>query len=87
MRPVLPISSGGLHPGLVPEIVKIMGIDVGIQFGGGIHGHPLGSEAGTRAVRQALDAVMKGVSLGEYGQRHKELGIALAHWGRFKPKA
>ncbi len=87
MKPVLAISSGGLHPGLVPEIVEKFGNDVGIQFGGGIHGHPDGSRAGTIAARQAVDAVMKRISLEEYAETHKELKRVLDHWGYFKPKA
>jgi ribulose-bisphosphate carboxylase large chain len=86
-KSLLAISSGGLHPGLVPEIVEKFGVDVGIQFGGGIHGHPLGSRAGTMAVRQAVDACMKKKSLEEYAKKHEELKIALEHWGYFRPKA
>ncbi len=86
MKPLLAISSGGLHPGLVPEIVEKFGIDVGIQFGGGIHGHPLGSRVGTKAARQAVDACVKKIPLGEYAKTHKELKVALEHWGYFRPK-
>lgn len=87
IKPVLAISSGGLHPGLVPEIVEKFGVDVGIQFGGGIHGHPWGSRAGTIAARQAVDACMSKMSLEEYAKTHKELKAALEHWGYFRPKA
>jgi len=87
LKPVLPISSGGLHPGLVSEIIEKFGVDVGIQFGGGIHGHPLGSSVGTIAARQAVDACIKKIKLEEYAKTHKELKVALEHWGYFKPKA
>ncbi|MCS7134307.1 MAG: ribulose-bisphosphate carboxylase large subunit [Candidatus Pacearchaeota archaeon] len=87
IKPMLAISSGGLHPGLVPEVIKYLGFDIGIQFGGGIHGHPLGSRAGTIAARQAVEACMKNISLEEYAKTHEELKIALDHWGYFKPKA
>jgi ribulose-bisphosphate carboxylase large chain len=87
IKPVFAISSGGLHPGLVPEIVEKFGVDVGIQFGGGIHGHPLGSRAGTKAAKQAVEAWMKGIKLEEYAKTHKELEIALKHWGYFRPMA
>jgi len=86
IKPVLAISSGGLHPGLIPEAIKIFGNEIGLQFGGGIHGHPDGSRAGTIAVRQALDAVMNGIPLAKYAKTHKELKRALEHWGYFKPK-
>ena len=79
-KQVMPVASGGLHPGYIPELVKIFGNDFIAQFGGGIHGHPLGTKAGAKAVRQALDAVMKGIKLKQYAQTHKELKLALDHW-------
>lgn len=80
LKPVLPIASGGLHPALVPELVKILGNDVIINFGGGIHGHPEGTLAGARAARQAMEAAMKKISLREYAEKHEELKKALERW-------
>lgn len=80
IKPVLAVSSGGLHPGHVPFLVKNLGKDLVIQMGGGIHGHPLGSVAGARAARQALDAVMKKTSLKEYAKTHEELRLAIEKW-------
>ncbi len=82
MRRVFPVSSGGMHPGLVPANMKFMGNDVIIQMGGGIHGHPKGTRAGARAARQAVDAVMKGYTLKEYAKKHEELALALKKWGK-----
>ena len=81
LKPVLPVASGGLHPGLVEKLVKILGKDLVINFGGGLHGHPLGSAAGARAVYQAIDAATKGIPLDKYAQTHQELKLALDHWG------
>jgi ribulose-bisphosphate carboxylase large chain len=81
LKPVLPIASGGMHPALVPKLIKILGKDLVINFGGGIHGHPKGSEAGARAVKQAIEAEMKGIPLKEYARHHKELKEALDYWG------
>jgi len=80
LRPVLPIASGGLHPGLVPSLIKILGNDVIINFGGGIHGHPQGTLAGAKASRAAVDATIKKIPLNKYAQTHPELKIALNHW-------
>ncbi len=80
LKPVLPIASGGLHPGLVPELVKILGKDVIINFGGGIHGHPDGTLAGARAARQAVEAAMKNIPLKKYAKEHTELKRALEMW-------
>lgn len=82
IKPTFPVASGGLHPGLVPDIVEIFGNDVIIQAGGGVHGHPDGTEAGAAAMRQAAEAVMEGITLEEYAKDHKELARALEKWGR-----
>jgi ribulose-bisphosphate carboxylase large chain len=81
LKPVLPVASGGLHPGLVPPLVKFFGRDFVIQAGGGIHGHPNGTIAGAMAMRQAVDAAMDGVPLGTYAKKHGELEVALKTWG------
>jgi len=81
IKSVLAVSSGGLHPGHVPFLIKNLGKDLAIQAGGGIHGHPDGSRAGATAMRQAVDAVMKHKTLTEYSKFHKELRRALVCWG------
>jgi len=80
IKSVLAVSSGGLHPGHVPYLIKYLGRDIVIQMGGGIHGHPDGSTAGAKAARQAVDAVMKNKSLISYSKNHKELMNALNFW-------
>lgn len=49
-------------------LIKIAGPDIIIQAGGGIHGHPLGSKAGARAMRQAIEAVLQGKEIKEYAK-------------------
>jgi len=85
IKPVLPTSSGGLHPGTLPEVVRVMGKDLVIQVGGGTIGHPDGPRAGAMAVRLALAAIAKGIPLDEYAKDHKELRRALEKWGFVKP--
>ena len=82
IKPVLAVSSGGLHPGHVPFLMKHLGNDLVIQAGGGIHGHPFGTTAGARALRQAVDAVLRGKTLKEYSRTHVELEEALKKWGK-----
>ena len=86
LKPVLPVASGGLHPGVLPELMDFMGSDILIQVGGGVTGHPDGPMAGGRAVRQAIDAYYSGIPLEEYAKTHKELRRALEKWGRIKPE-
>ena len=80
MKPVLPVASGGLHPGLVPSLMEIFGTDFVIQAGGGIHGHGDGTISGAKAMRQAVDATLQKTSLKEYAKTHKELKAALETW-------
>ncbi len=80
LRPVLPVASGGLHPARVQELLDIFGVDLIIQAGGGIHGHPLGTTAGAKAMRQAVEAAVGGYTLKEYARGHEELSIALRAW-------
>ncbi|WP_435332582.1 type III ribulose-bisphosphate carboxylase [Haloarchaeobius sp. TZWWS8] len=87
MNDVLPVASGGLHPGVVGELIDVLGPEIGIQVGGGIHGHPGGTEAGARALRQAVEASMQDVSLSEYAaDGHDELQAALDTWGSETPR-
>jgi ribulose-bisphosphate carboxylase large chain len=81
LNQVFPVASGGLYPGVVPELLEFMGNNVIVQAGGGIHGHPDGTLAGAKAMRQAVDACLKKVSLTEYAQDHEELRKALEKWG------
>jgi len=81
IKPVFAVASGGLHPGSIPKLLERMGTNVIIQAGGGIHGHPKGSETGAKAMRQSLEAAMKGIPLKEYAKNRKELSDALNKWG------
>lgn len=86
IKPTLPVSSGGLHPGLIPSVIETLGTDIGLLVSGGIHGHPRGTRAGAEAAMQAIDATMEGASLEEYAKTHTELREALEKWGRMKPR-
>ncbi len=81
LKSTFPVASGGIHPGLVPASVAILGEDCVINAGGGIHGHPLGTRAGAAAMKQAIDACMEDVGLDEYARTHEELRLALEKWG------
>jgi len=78
---VLPVASGGLYPGAMSKLLKILGHDIVAQMGGGIHGNQLGTRAGARAARQAVDAVMMGLHLNQYASTHKALRQAISQWG------
>jgi ribulose-bisphosphate carboxylase large chain len=80
IKPVLGVASGGVYPALVPKIMEFMGKDVVLQAGGGIHGHPFGTEAGARAMRQAVSASLQKISLKEYAKTHVDLEESLKKW-------
>lgn len=81
LKQTFPVSSGGLHPGNVAGEIAALGTDIVLQAGGGVHGHPDGTAAGARAMRQAVDAYMEGKSAEEYAEDHYELERALKKWG------
>ncbi|MEJ2243840.1 MAG: type III ribulose-bisphosphate carboxylase [Candidatus Bathyarchaeota archaeon] len=80
LKDVFPVASGGIYPGLVPDLMKYFGKDFVIQAGGGIHGHTNGTVSGATAMRQAVDATLQSVSLKDYAKTHKELQSALDLW-------
>lgn len=80
IKPTLAVSSGGLHPGHIPALYKIFGINAVYQFGGGCHGHPMGTLSGAKAIRQALDATLNKVKLKDYARSHVELSQAIKKW-------
>jgi ribulose-bisphosphate carboxylase large chain len=87
IKKVIPVSSGGLHPGLIPSVLDLLGVDCAIQLGGGIHGHPKGTREGAKAMRQAIDAYLDGESLQFRALRagNSALREALHHFGEERP--
>ena len=63
IKSAFPVSSGGLHPGLVPDVLDIYGSDLVLLVSGGIHGHPKGTRAGAMATMQAIEAWSEGETL------------------------
>ncbi len=80
LRPVVPVASGGLHPGHLPQLDQTFGRDAFFLFGGGVHGHPGGSRAGAAAVRAAVEAVAVGQPLEAAARTSPELRVALDLW-------
>jgi len=67
---VIPALSCGMHPGLVQANVRQFGNDFIANVGGAIHGHPSGTLAGAKAMRQAIDK-----------QHGPEYNTAIDKWG------
>jgi ribulose-bisphosphate carboxylase large chain len=81
VKPVFAVCSGGLHPGLVPPLIKMLGKDIIVQAGGGVHWNPRGTRYGAMGLRQAVDAVAQGIPLKEYAKTHRELREAIDKFG------
>jgi ribulose-bisphosphate carboxylase large chain len=77
VKPVFPVSGGGLHPLIVARELDALGTDIILMAGAGIYGHPDGIAAGARAMRQAVDAYLEGKTAEEYSKDHFELERAL----------
>lgn len=86
VTPVFPVPSGGLHPGIVPDVLDIVGADCCIQLGGGIHGHPDGSRAGARALRDVIDGWLDDRSAQDVAEDSTPVRQALEKWGTEHPK-
>jgi len=84
LKTVVPVASGGLHPGHVWKVYETYGNDAFFLFGGGTHGHPGGSYAGAKAVRAAVEAAAHGIGPDEAMKDSKELRQAIELWGTVK---
>jgi 2,3-diketo-5-methylthiopentyl-1-phosphate enolase len=76
-----PMPAAGMYPGLVDVLIQEHGVDFIVPSGGGMLGHPMGYKAGAMAWRQAIDAVLAGMTLQEAARKHAEFGAAAELWG------
>ena len=67
---VTPALSCGMHPGLIQSCINKFGVDYLANSGGAIHGHPNGTTAGAKALRDAVDNV-----------KSNEYLVAIEKWG------
>lgn len=81
IKPMMYACSGGTTQLVVKDCIDTVGTDVILAAGGAIHGHPAGSEAGARSMRQAIDAALEGIDLFEYAKTHQELAQMIQKLG------
>ena len=81
IKPAFPMPGGGVMHAMVPAIIRDLGKDCILGAGGAIHGHPMGPVAGGKAMRQAIDATLQGITLQEAAEQHPELKSAIEAWG------
>ncbi len=81
IKPIFTLWGGGTIAGNIPYMMDLVGCDCIMGAGAAVHGFPDGPTAGAKALRQAIDAAMKGIGLREYAKTHKELQTAIDKWG------
>jgi 3-oxoisoapionate-4-phosphate decarboxylase len=76
----LPVAGSGQWGGQAPETFELTGRSIDLMYlcGGGIVSHPGGAGAGVRAVKQAWEAAVNGVTLEDYAKQHSELAQSIA---------
>ncbi|MCA0048533.1 ribulose-bisphosphate carboxylase large subunit family protein [Mesorhizobium sp. B283B1A] len=79
----LPVAGSGQWGGQAPETYERTGRTVDLLYlcGGGIVSHPDGPGAGVRAVQQAWQAAVEGISLADYASSHVELARSIEKFG------
>ena len=75
------VPSAGIHPGMVPQLLKDFKDNLVVNAGGGIFGHPDGPTPGAQAFRAAIDASVHQIPLSEAAKSSEPLKRALDQWG------
>jgi ribulose-bisphosphate carboxylase large chain len=71
---VVPTLSCGMHPGIVNAVTAKIGNQYLANVGGALHGHPQGTNAGVKAMRQAIDGDFEA----------PEYKLAIKQWGEVR---
>jgi ribulose-bisphosphate carboxylase large chain len=80
---ILPVVSSGQWGGQAPETYRrTRTIDLLYLAGGGIMAHPDGPAGGVKALRQAWEAAVAGISVEEAARKYPEFGKSVAKFGR-----
>ena len=85
IKPLMPVASGGLDATKLEALSVIHGFDTTAQAGGGVHGHPDGTEAGARSMRITAEKLAEGWTFMEIVQKYPEVRKAYEKWGYTDP--
>jgi ribulose-bisphosphate carboxylase large chain len=80
-KQTIPSLSCGSNPGLVDTTIKHYGTDLLMNVGGAIQGHPMGTTAGARAMRQAFECNQRNEDIHKFMVDKPELKEAIEKWG------
>jgi ribulose-bisphosphate carboxylase large chain len=79
----MPVVSSGQWGGQAPETFRrTQTVDLMYLAGGGIMAHPGGPASGVRALQQAWEAAVQGISLDDYARTHEELRQTIEKFGK-----
>ena len=82
IRPCLPVPGGSDSAATLESVHRKVGsADFGFVPGRGVFGHPLGPAAGAASIRQAWDAIARGIPVDAHAAAHAELRAALQAFG------
>ncbi|QDH79002.1 ribulose 1,5-bisphosphate carboxylase [Echinicola soli] len=80
---VMPVVSSGQWGGQAPETYRrTQTTDLLYMAGGGIMAHPAGPAGGVKALQQAWQAAVKGISVEEAAKMYKEFGLSVQKFGK-----
>lgn len=81
IAPSMPVASGEIYPGNLEANILSLGEDQVLMADEAIFFHPWGIKSGAKALREALDAIIRGEGVLVAAQAHGELKQALEKWG------
>ncbi|WP_207514152.1 ribulose-bisphosphate carboxylase large subunit family protein [Longitalea luteola] len=80
---LLPVVSSGQWGGQAPETYRrTKTVDLLYMAGGGIMAHPMGAAAGVRALQQAWQAAVDGLSIEQAAATYKEFAESVKQFGK-----
>ena len=83
-KATIPSLSCGSHPGLVDTTINHFGTNLMMNVGGAMQGHPLGTTAGAKAMRQAFECYQQHTNIYDFMKDKQELKLAIEKWGYVK---
>ncbi len=82
-RSILPVVSSGQWGGQAPETYRrTQTTDLLYMAGGGILGHPAGAAGGVKALQQAWEAAINGLSVEEAANKYPEFALSVSKFGK-----
>ncbi len=82
IKPCLPVPGGSDWAGTLETVYRKVGtVDFGFVPGRGVFGHPMGPAGGAASIRQAWDAIVRGIPIAEHAANRPELRAAIEAFG------